>query len=553
MKRSFLLAPVIVLVSLLTAVSPAWGSTERGPTHQGAGMPVPPPHKTYRGVDFVSVTSGWAVGDAGTIIRTVDGGLSWTVQISGTAQNLNAVSFADATHGWAVGDGGTIVATSNGGTTWTTQTSNVGENLVAVSFADASHGCAVGSNLAVVWTADGGATWTPSVAVPPQQFDSRLTGVYMEDATHVVVSGYYLDFMDAWLWGFVESTADGGASWQNAILQPHWQAFDHNFSDANHGWTLGQFTYPYSWEPLLFVTTDGCATWGMVRPGKALLNATFFDDVAFADASHGWVTAAGSIAATTDGGATWAKQDSGVTASLQDIVALDASHAVAVGDGGTIITTSDGGATWVQRGGFPLPETKAAGFVPEAWVNHTVKVTLTATAYPPATSVSSISYSWDEGASTVAPGGSAVVSFAVDAVSHAQDGQHAIHFAATDDIGQAEDPKELYFIVDTRKPSTKAPYAASAKRSAQAKLKFQINDTQPCQGRAKVSITIKNSLGKVVKVIRPTRTYVVNRLNYVTFTVPRTWRTGTYKFFVYATDTAGNKQANVASNKLVVK
>ena len=39
-----------------------------------------------------------------------------------------------------------------------------------------------------------------------------------------------------------------------------------------------------------------------------------------------------------------------------------------------------------------------------------------------------------------------------------------------------------------------------------------------------------------------------------TFTVPRTWRTGTYHFSVYATDRAGNTQATpVGVNHLYVK
>src|SRR5215813_7008952 len=44
-----------------------------------------------------------AVGTHGTILRTDDGGASWTSQSSGTTQDLRAVSFVDANTGWAVG------------------------------------------------------------------------------------------------------------------------------------------------------------------------------------------------------------------------------------------------------------------------------------------------------------------------------------------------------------------------------------------------------------------------------------------------------------------
>jgi len=35
--------------------------------------------------------------------------------------------------------------------------------------------------------------------------------------------------------------------------------------------------------------------------------------------------------------------------------------------------------------------------------------------------------------------------------------------------------------------------------------------------------------------------------------VPPTWKAGTYRFYVYAVDTAGNAQATVEGNRLVVK
>jgi IPT/TIG domain len=55
------------------------------------------------------------VGAAGTILATMNGGLTWSAQSSGSAAYLNAVAFTDAAHGWAVGGAGTILATTNGG------------------------------------------------------------------------------------------------------------------------------------------------------------------------------------------------------------------------------------------------------------------------------------------------------------------------------------------------------------------------------------------------------------------------------------------------------
>src|SRR6266851_4828376 len=113
-----------------------------------------------------------AVGGAGTILRTVDGGATWTFQASGTTKTLNGVSFVDADTGWAVGGtlaySGTIVRTTNGGATWTSQMSGARFPLYGVSFLNANIGTAVGGFRGVgtgtfekiVRTIDGGATWT---------------------------------------------------------------------------------------------------------------------------------------------------------------------------------------------------------------------------------------------------------------------------------------------------------------------------------------------------------------------------------------------------------
>jgi photosystem II stability/assembly factor-like uncharacterized protein len=70
------------------------------------------------GVQFPSdAMVGYAVGlnASGLILKSEDGGLGWTRQVSNTGRRLNDVYFVDRLRGWAVGDVGTIVHTSLGG------------------------------------------------------------------------------------------------------------------------------------------------------------------------------------------------------------------------------------------------------------------------------------------------------------------------------------------------------------------------------------------------------------------------------------------------------
>jgi photosystem II stability/assembly factor-like uncharacterized protein len=59
-------------------------------------------------VEFVSDDEGWAVGRAGTILRSDDAGVSWIQQESAVKNNLYALHF-NRKIGWAVGGNGMIL------------------------------------------------------------------------------------------------------------------------------------------------------------------------------------------------------------------------------------------------------------------------------------------------------------------------------------------------------------------------------------------------------------------------------------------------------------
>ena len=82
---------------------------------------------TLHDVCFVNSTHGWAVGDSGVVLATVDGGQSWVEQESGTTLQLTTVTFADMRRGWIGGrismPGarraiGILLSTEDGGRTW---------------------------------------------------------------------------------------------------------------------------------------------------------------------------------------------------------------------------------------------------------------------------------------------------------------------------------------------------------------------------------------------------------------------------------------------------
>ena len=128
---AILIAAVLVVLVLPTAAA-------------GARTPVRP---HINGAAFFDDTLGYAVGQSGTILKTINGGNTWTRLVSGTTATLRGVSFSDATHGVAVGDLGTILRTTNGGTSWVKCTSGLTSILYSVCLApgNGNYGWAVGA------------------------------------------------------------------------------------------------------------------------------------------------------------------------------------------------------------------------------------------------------------------------------------------------------------------------------------------------------------------------------------------------------------------------
>jgi photosystem II stability/assembly factor-like uncharacterized protein len=112
---------------------------------------------TLMGVWRVSAERANAVGVGGAAPRTVAG--TWEFVNAGSLFSLEDVCFVDDNTGWAVGQNvtGAILRTDNGGATWTTQAPNTSARLRDVFFVDRFRGWAVGDNGTILHTVSGGA------------------------------------------------------------------------------------------------------------------------------------------------------------------------------------------------------------------------------------------------------------------------------------------------------------------------------------------------------------------------------------------------------------
>ena len=113
-------------------------------------------------VFFADNQTGWAVGNAGVILHTADGGQTWAAQTSGTVINLFTVYFIDSQTGWAAGHdlSNVLLKTTDGGTTWTEiPSSSISLQIRDISFGNANNGWLT-TPLGIYASTDGGTTWT---------------------------------------------------------------------------------------------------------------------------------------------------------------------------------------------------------------------------------------------------------------------------------------------------------------------------------------------------------------------------------------------------------
>ena len=85
---------------------------------------------------------------------------------------------------------------------------------------------------------------------------------------------------------------------------------------------------------------------------------------------------------------------------------------------------------------------------------------------------------------------------------HSGDGVHRVEYRSTDSFGRTEKAKWCEVKIDTRRPRTTAPSAASVARGKTAILAFRVWDARPNGNTATVTIKVRDAAGTLVKTLR---------------------------------------------------
>lgn len=216
-----------------------WVQRNSGVTHRLGGVCFSP-------VDTSLLTM--VVGNAGTILRSTDGGINWSPLASSTTANLNDISFTlfQEQEAFAVGDEGVIVRTTDAGNTWSLMASGTTNDLRAV-YAITTDGIVVaaGSGGTIRRTTNGGATWTSVFSGPTSIAFNRIT--FDQGGTGGVMWAVGTN-------GAIYFSSNYGASWSPQTSNTTQHLNDVHFRDGLIGVALGN-------NGVVRHTTNGGVTW----------------------------------------------------------------------------------------------------------------------------------------------------------------------------------------------------------------------------------------------------------------------------------------------------
>lgn len=277
-------------------------------------------------VAFYDMTSGFAVGQGGTIIKISSGGDRWEYQNYSQPYRLMSITFKGS-NGFIAGDRGVILKTDNNGGSWREVNPAIYSYVLNdIFFPTSDVGYAVGSQGVILKSTNAGETWTQvGIGVT----SNNLNAVYFVSSTRGFAVGDR---------GTILVTNDGGNTWDVRFANTFAQLKDVYFTDVMTGYAVGY------WGVVL-KTTNGGDTWNKIFEDPAYS----FNKITFTSLTTGYLFGENGLAwKTTDAGSSWTELNINSSFSVYSAIFPTNQWGVVSGDYGLLKRTLDGGATWTD-------------------------------------------------------------------------------------------------------------------------------------------------------------------------------------------------------------
>ena len=280
----------------------------------------------FSGVQFVDIVSSdtlFLASSTGTVYRSDDRGNTWNFYAVGTY--LSSIEFVNSKVGYAGGSSQYILKTIDGGATWTkiVTVNTFPSSTVAINFLDENTGFAFRGFSDLLRTSDGGATWTIS------QVPDELYAVYFINKTTGFGCGDD---------GVAYRTDDGGVTWKWIGASVRIDAYDlysTYFFDGNTGFTVGA-------RGRILKTTDGGTTWNTYAATYLNVNS-----LAVPDANTAYATVGNTVYKSDNSGQTWQQLPITSNDFIQNCYFFNRDTGIVTSSRyAYLYKTYDGGNTW---------------------------------------------------------------------------------------------------------------------------------------------------------------------------------------------------------------
>ncbi|MDH3638218.1 MAG: YCF48-related protein [Gammaproteobacteria bacterium] len=274
------------------------------------------------------------VGERGHILLSMDGGLTWNQVQAPTRATLTAVYFVNDNIGYAAGHDAVILKTEDGGSTWSRVHYAPDEErpLFDIWFKTPQDGVAVGAYGYYLETRDGGQTWTDRI-LNPIPLPEREGESEPEAPDEQLGEDLHLNRIVRSDTGKLYLAAEAGTVYRSDNEGQSWFRLPSPYEGSFFGVLplSGDSLLVFGLEGRLFRTDDAGRNWERVDTGT---EAILMDGVRLRDGTLVIVGFAGTLLSSIDGGRTFQAHQQKERAGLATIVQPTQGALVLVGENG---------------------------------------------------------------------------------------------------------------------------------------------------------------------------------------------------------------------------
>jgi photosystem II stability/assembly factor-like uncharacterized protein len=318
-------------------------TTNAGTTFDSVGLGLIPLNQRCQGIWFFDnntgfIASGGASGFGANIVKTTNGGISWTSVYTSANYSVTAIWGTDAQTVYAIETNGATLKTTNGGTNWTESAVLMGQYMYDVTFLNANTGFTCGGGGNIYRTTNAGTSWD---SVGSGQNNWSLFQVKIISANEIYAVGDPQ---------FLYKSTDGGSSWQSLPIIVNGPAVTFIWYSVDKIGSSLVITGDYG---IVAKSTDGGNTWssGSFLQSTALM----FDIQTLPNSSKVWAvgrpfsSTTKEIFYSSNAGVNWTTYDLGVTGDFFSISMINQNTGYISGQNSKVLKTTNGGVSWVTK------------------------------------------------------------------------------------------------------------------------------------------------------------------------------------------------------------